>query len=265
MERKKFKVKKRSKIKQEEWKKVRVNLRKILIFSISFGIVILFFLAKKECAEFLFSFSGLNIREIEVRGLPQEKVDSLLKRANIKKGQNIFNLNPNKLSSRLSQELLIKKVVILRHLPDKIIIEVEERTPFIITKWRGQIFGIDRDGVILPQPLNPSSFPEVKGILEKRPSLGERAKRKDLEIVTEVQALFSKTLPNFRTSSLDLSRKHKIVLFSNKKSIYISSENLANNLPLLATVLADLPQKGIEYEYIDLRFKDIYVKRKDEG
>ncbi len=259
-ERRKFKVKKRAKVKREEQRKTRAKLRKILIFSIIFGTIILFFFAREECKRFLFSSAGLGIKEIEVKGLPKEKADSLIKRANIKKGQNIFNLNLNKLSSQLSQELLIKKVVILRHLPDSIIIEIEERTPFIITEWSGQIFGIDRDGVILSEPLGSPSFSKVKGILKKRPFLGERIDTVDIRIITEIQDLFSKTLPHFQISSLDLSRKHKIILFSNESCFYISSENLANNLSRLPTVLADLSQKGVEYEYIDLRFKDIYVE-----
>ncbi|MCK4245100.1 MAG: FtsQ-type POTRA domain-containing protein [Candidatus Omnitrophica bacterium] len=275
-ERNRFKVKKRAKVKREEWRKTRANLRKILIFSIILGIIILFFLAREECKRFLFSFPGLRIREIEVRGVvSEEKADFLIKRANIKKGENIFNLNLNKLSSRLSQELLIRKVVILRHLPDSIIIEVEERKPFIVTKWNGRTLGIDREGVILPEPLDSSSFPEIKGILKKRPFLGKRIDTVDIGTITEIQELFSKTLPGFQISSLDLSQKHKIILFFDKKGIYpvrdqrsckvyLSKENLANNLSRLPRVLADLSQKGVEYEYIDLRFKDIYVKRKDE-
>ena len=262
MERRRFKVRKRAKVRQEEWRKTKVNLRKILIFFISLGIIILFFLAREECKRFLFSFPGLRIREIEVRGVAKEKADALIKRANIKKGQNIFNLNLNKLSSQLSQELSVRKVVILRHLPDNIIIEVEERTPFIITKWNDQTFGIDRDGVILPEPLDSSLLLEVKGILKERPYLGERIDTVNIGMITEIQELFSKTLPHFQISSLDLSQKHKIILFSNEKGIYLSAENLASNLSLLPRVLADLSQKGVEYEYIDLRFKDIYVKRR---
>ncbi len=264
MERGKFKVKKRAKVKQEEWKRIRVNLRKILGFSIFLGIIIIFFLAREECKRFLFSFPGLEIKEIKVRGVPREKADYLIKRANIKKGQNIFNLDLNKLSSRLSQELLIRKVTISRHLPESILIEVEQRTPFIITKWNDQTFGIDSEGVILPEPLGSSSFLEVKGILKKRPFLGERIDLAKIEVITEIQDLFSKTLPHFQITSLDLSRYRKIILFSNKNCYYLSGEKLANNLSLLPRLLADLSQKGVEYEYIDLRFKDIYVKRKNE-
>lgn len=265
MKRGKFKVKKRPKVKREDWKKIRANLRKILIFFIFLGIIVLFFLLRAECKRFLFSFSGFKIKEIEVRGANKGRIDSLIKKANIEKGENIFNLNLNEISSQISQELLIRKAVIFRHLPDKIIIEVEERTPFIITKWKEQIFGVDQDGVILPEPFNSSSFLEVKGILEKRPFSGEKIDIIDIEMVSEIQRLFSKTLPNFRISSLDLSPKHKIILSFNESCLYLSTENLANNLPSLKRVLADLSQKGVEYEYIDLRFKDIYVKPvKDE-
>jgi len=260
MERKKFKVKKRAKVREEEEREIKAKLRKMLIFSILLGIVVLFFFAQKECKKFLFSFPGLNLEEIEVRGMSPEKIDSFIKKVNLKKGRNIFEINLDETSHQLSQELLIRKVVILRHLPDKIVIKVEERKPFIITKWDKQIFGIDRDGVILPEPLNSSSFSEVKGILKKNPFLGEKINEVDLKIIIKIQNLFSKTLPHIQISSLDLSQKHKIILFSNKNYYYLSAENLANNLSLLPTLLADLSQKGIEYEYIDLRFKDIYVK-----
>ena len=257
MERKKFKVKKRAKVREEEEREIKANLRKMLIFFILLGIVILFFFAQKECKKFLFSFPGLNLEEIEVRGTSQEKAEELIKKVNLKKGRNIFKLNLNEISHQLSQELLIRKVVILRHLPNKIVIKVEGRKPIIVTKWDKQIFAIDRDGVILPEPLNSSSFSEVKGILKKNPFLGEKINEFDLKIIIKIRDLFSKTLP---IGSLDLSQKHKIILFSNKNYYYLSAENLANNLSLLPTLLADLSQKGIEYEYIDLRFKDIYVK-----
>ena len=260
MERKKFKVKKRVKVREDEERKIIVNLHKMLIFSILLGIVVLFFFAQKECKKFLFSFPGLNLEEIELRGTSPEKADYLIKKVNLKKGRNIFEINLDEISHQLSQELLIRKVIILRHLPNKIVIKVEERRPFIITKWDKQIFGIDRDGVILPEPSDFSSFPEVKGIFKKRPFLAERIDRIDVEIIIKIQNLFSETLPHFQISYLDLSQKRKIILFSNKNYYYLSAENLANNLSLLPTLLADLAQKGIEYEYIDLRFKDLYVK-----
>lgn len=260
MERIKFKVKKRAKVREAEEREIKTKLRKMLIFSILLGIVILFFFAQKECKKFLFSFPGLNLEEIEVRGTSPEKIDYLIKKVNLKKGRNIFEINLDEISHQLSQELLIRKVVILRNLPNKIVIKVEERKPFIITKWDKQIFGIDRDGVILPEPYNSFSFIEVKGILKRKPLLGGKIKMKEMKTITEIQNLFSQVLPHFQISSLDLSQKRKIILFSNKNYYYLSAENLANNLSLLPTLLADLSQKGIEYEYIDLRFKDIYVK-----
>ncbi len=232
----------------------------MLIFFIFLGIIALFFFAQKEYHKFLFSFPAFKVKEIQVRGISPEKMQALIKKTNLKKGRNIFKLNLSEISHQFSQELLVKKVVILRHLPDKIIIEVKQRTPFVITKWNEQIFGVDKDGTIIPEPPDPSSFSEVKGILEKNHFLGEKINGVDLRIITRIQDLFSKALPHLQISALDLSQKEKIILFSDKRKFYLSSDNPGNNLSLLPKVLADLAQKGIEYEYVDLRFKDIYVK-----
>jgi len=261
MERKNFKVKKRPKVKREEWRRIKTNLRRILIFSILLGVILLFFLLRAECKKFLLSSPAFKIREIEVRGIAKEKADALIEKSNLKKGENIFCFNLKEISGALIQERSIRKVVILRHLPDKIIIEVEQRIPLAIAQWDGQIFGIDQDGVLLQEPPNFSLLPEVKGILEKRPLSRAEVESEDLKIIMEIQNLFSKTLPNFRIRSLDLAQKRKIVVFFNENScLYLSSENLASNFSLLKRVLADLSQKDIKYEYIDLRFKDIYVK-----
>jgi len=256
-----FKVKKRAKVRKEEWRRIRTNLRRVLIFFILLGIILLFFLLQAECKKFLFSSPVFKIREIEIRGISEEKANALIKKTNLEEGKNIFRFNLKEVSARLSRELPIRKVVILRHLPDKIIIEVEKRIPLAIVKWNSQIFGIDMDGVVLYQPPNFSILPEVKGILEQRPLPGVKVKDNDLKIVMEILDLFAKTLPDFRIQAIDLSQKRRIILsFDENSCLYLSSENLTNNFSRLKRVLADLSQKDIKYKYIDLRFKDIYVQ-----
>ena len=133
---------------------------------------------------------GLVVDEVLVNGRRNTTKSSLLEALNIKLGEPILGLNLNVIQSRIVALPWVKTARIQRQLPDKLLINLEERRPTGRWQRNGRLTLIDEDGVAI-RKLNgdlfqhlpiiigndaPSKVKQILPILKKEPELFGRVK-----------------------------------------------------------------------------------------
>jgi cell division protein FtsQ len=106
------------------------------------------------------------LRDIRVEGATALSREQVIELAGVGPGTNVFHLNTAATEAALTADPWIAVATVERHLPDTVVIRVQERTPIAQTSAGSTPMAIAGDGVVLPEA------PTV-GLPEIRASIGE--------------------------------------------------------------------------------------------
>ena len=134
--------------------------------------------------------AGLVVDEVLVNGRQNTTKNSLLKALNVKLGEPILGLDLDVIQSRVVALPWVKTAQIQRQLPDKVVINLEERRPTGRWQRNGRLTLIDEDGVTIRKlsgdlfqhlPIiigndAPAKVKQVLPVLKKEPELFRRVK-----------------------------------------------------------------------------------------
>ena len=93
--------------------------------------------------------AGFKVKDILVTGRRQIPAEDLLGSLSIKQGMPILGVSIAEAQKSLTDISWVKDVSISRHLPDTIIVALQERTPVALWQHNKKISLIDKDGVVL--------------------------------------------------------------------------------------------------------------------
>jgi cell division protein FtsQ len=102
----------------------------------------------------IYSFSVLisrpyfEIKEISVRGLKELTEKDVLASAEIKPAQNLLAINIDAVIRRVTANQWVKNVYIGRELPNKLVLEVQERSPLVLVKQGSDFYLMDGEGFV---------------------------------------------------------------------------------------------------------------------
>jgi|TARA_A100001011_G_scaffold129620_1_gene136691 cell division protein FtsQ len=133
---------------------------------------------------------GLVVDEVLVNGRQNTTKTSLLEALNVKLGEPILGVDLDVIQSRIMALPWVKTAQIQRQLPDKILINLEERRPSGRWQRNGRLTLIDEDGVTIRKLSDdlfqhlpiiigkdaPAKIKQVLPILKKEPELFRRIK-----------------------------------------------------------------------------------------
>ena len=133
---------------------------------------------------------GLVVDEVLVNGRQNTSKSSLLEALNVKLGEPILGLDLDVIQSRVVALPWVKTAHIQRQLPDKVLINIQERRPSGRWQKNGRLTLIDEDGVTIRKlsgnlfqhlPIiigndAPAKVKQVLPILKKEPELFRRVK-----------------------------------------------------------------------------------------
>lgn len=101
------------------------------------------------------TLSGLKVDEIEINGLSDEpRRGDVLAAMQIGYGEPIVWLNTNAARQRVENLAWVRSATILRLLPEKLSVTIEERVPFAIWQINGRQMIIDADGIVISDELD---------------------------------------------------------------------------------------------------------------
>lgn len=146
----------------------------------------------------------------------------------------------------------IKKVY-----PDKLQIEVVIRKPFVCIIAGNKKYIVDKKGVVVKN-VSDSNYIIVKGIKVNNSCIDEKDKWK-LKVLENIEKWYNfYNLRKFISiNEVEFISPNEIILITEKGKIKIKKDDINLQMEKLFNLLN---QKIGKWEYIDLRFKNIYKK-----
>ncbi len=201
---------------------------------------------------------------VEVRGASRVPVPRILAAAAIAPGANLWTLDSGAVAARVGSLPEIRRADVVRELPNRVTIVVEERRPFTLVH-AARLHWMDEDGHVLGEERRAVSpgAPVISGLTEEelatmRTAPGPKARA----AVTLIRTLLrSGTTLASEISEIDMSRPEGPVLYTvDGVEVRLGAEDWDERLARLEGVLAQVATQDVSG--VDLRFKDQVVLRR---
>jgi cell division septal protein FtsQ len=192
--------------------------------------------------------------------------ERVVEAAGIPARANIFRIDPATVTARLQTVPEILRADVIRELPNRVTILVEERRPFTLVS-NGTLHWLDEEGRLLgeePHAVAPN-VPVISGLSEAelaalRTEPGPKA-RAALTLIRSLLRSGSALVGEI--SEIDMSGREGPVLYTvDGIEVRLGAEEWEERLARLAGVLAQIGRTGEGVTAIDLRFRDQVVLRK---
>ncbi len=203
------------------------------------------------------------VAAIEVQGASRLEVAQIIETAGIQVGTNIFRLSPYEAAKRLEYLPGIRHAEVIRELPNRVKIIVEERRPFTLVH-AGRLHWIDEEGVAigsLPHVVAPST-PVISGLTpEELETMREHPSPRARLAIALIRALLRRaSLLTAQISEIDVSRPDGPVLYTvDGVEVRLGADEWESRLGRLESVLQEIASTPDAVTSIDLRFRDQVV------
>ena len=204
------------------------------------------------------------VARVEVRGASRMSPEQVMAAAAIPRGANIFSLDTADVIDRVEALPEVRRADVVRELPNRVVISVEERRPFTLVHG-GRLHWMDEEGRLLgasPSAVS-SPLPVISGLTadelaSMRTSPGPKART----AIAVIRALLrSGGALAAEISEIDMSRREGPVLYTiDGVEVRLGSEDWEERLARLEGVLAQVATQDVRA--VDLRFRDQVVFQK---
>jgi cell division protein FtsQ len=215
-------------------------------------------------AAWLLSTPRFAVVAVEVRGASRVPPERILEVSGIVHGTSLWRVDPAQVRARLEALPEIRRADVVRELPNRVSILVEERRPFTLVH-AARLHWLDEDGRLLGEEKNAvaTEVPVISGLSEDelasmRSAPGPRARA----AITLIRALLrtGSTLAS-EISEIDMSRSEGPVLYTvDGIEVRLGTEEWEERLARLEGVLAQVATGDVQG--VDLRFRDQVVLKR---
>ncbi len=262
--------------------KIKVNLearknrlRRRLIGALGESLSALFLLLTVVVltAAFIYTYSSLlsapyfEIREISVRGLKELTEKDILTMANIQPRSNILAVNIDAVMKRVSVNPWIKNIYVGRELPNRLVLDIRERTPIALVKQAGNFYLMDVDGFVFKKL---SRTDEVDLVIVNGVNIQNKTRSPLLTDALKLLSMLSQNDQYAFLGTVSEVQVHDVfglsLLTDKGLHLKLGRDNFAGKLHQLNLVLADLEKRGTKNGHLFVDLADISkvtVQRKD--
>lgn len=207
------------------------------------------------------------VSTVHVRGASRLQPSRLAEAAGIVAGTSLFAVDPREVRARLEQLPEVRRAEVIRELPNRLEIVVEERRPFTLVH-AGRLHWVDEEGLLLGEERRAVApeVPMISGLSDEelasmRTAPGPNARA----AIALIRALLrSGSSLAAEISEIDVSRADGPVLYTvDGVEVRLGHDDWDERLARLEGVLAQLG--GQDVSVVDLRFRDQVVLRKATG
>jgi cell division protein FtsQ len=209
------------------------------------------------------------VAHVEVRGASRLPVEQIVAVAGIHPGANLLRLDVAGATARVEAMPEVRRAHIVRDLPGRVTIYVDERRPFTLVN-AGRLHWVDEEGRALGVTSSPVALPvpAITGLSEDELQTMRTAPSKKAQLAIGLirTLLRSSSALAEEISEIDMSRKDGPVLYTvDGVEVRLGSEEWEDRLARLEGVLAQLARDGGGVSAVDLRFRDQVVLQKGGG
>jgi cell division septal protein FtsQ len=204
------------------------------------------------------------VASVEVRGASRVSPEQIVAAAAIPDGTNIFRLGTIDVVGRVEALPEVRRADVVRELPDRVVISVEERRPFTLVHG-GRLHWMDEEGRLLGAsvPAVASPMPVISGLTaDELASMRTAPGPKARAAIAVIRALLrSGNGLTAEISEIDMSRREGPVLYTvDGVEIRLGHEEWEERLARLEGVLTQVATQDVRA--VDLRFRDQVVFQK---
>lgn len=248
---------KRINSKDEKEKKQNKKGKKLII--LFFAIIVILLLCS----------SLFNIQEIEVTGNTKLSNEEIVSLSKINKQTNLFRMNKLKAVESIKENAYVEDVSIKRKLPNKVLINVEERVPKYMLQFADSYVYINNQGYMLEISNEKIEAPILIGITTDLSNIkaGNRLNIEDLKKMNMVISIFetanSNEIGNLITKiDISDSKNYTLILETEGKKVYLGDCSELNTRILYLKDIIE-KEKGVSGEVyldIDLNEQKVHFK-----
>ncbi len=220
-------------------------------------IVIIFVICNLSLFLFLRS-SFFTVKEISVKGLELVPREELFMATGVREGMNMWKISPPEIRNRALTIPQINEVEIEKVLPDKLVIDVEEKRSLALISYHGYYLELAHDGVIIGlRNEYEKELPLVIGLSRGQMDVGTSISNgRRGEIIEEFLEILHKT-PSLPVMEINVEDPDQIIVYAcNEVEIRLGSEeDLARKLEVMNHLYHRLLQSdtNLREGYLDLR------------
>ncbi len=219
-------------------------------------------------AQLMFFYSDFfKLKEIRVYGNNRVSAAEIIKTANIPADRNIVTLPLNDSKKRLGGIHWLKDSNIRWSVPGQVNIFVEERIPAILTsnlKNPSDWYACDDQGMVLykAKPHELGRF--AKMVIEEDIEIGKNITPDKVMTIKDINSQITDEMrKNIQYFFVDERMEITIFLTENEKNYKIKFgkvRDVPQKLKTMNAILDLVKEKGVEVEYIDVRFREPILK-----
>jgi cell division protein FtsQ len=183
-------------------------------------------------AVWLLYFSAtLAARGATVTGLGYLTEEQVVAAAQIPVGEPLVRIDLDAVESRVRALPAVRKVTVTRAWPDKVRIDVIERTPVAVVEVGGQIRGMDLDGVLFREYARiPSDLP----LIQTATSTDSAARKEAARVVSALPLALARRVDHVEVETID---RITLVLRDDRTVVWGSADDSAQKARVLEVLL----------------------------
>ena len=137
--------------------------------------------------------SYFSVREIQVRGGEKFGGNEIVSMAGLKPGMNLWRIEPATIEKKIAKHPWVRRVLVRREFPRRVVIEIEERTPRAIVAI-GKLYYVDSDGVVFKEVEAGENvqFPLLTGLRADELGSRDQAVRRKISDAVRLADLMAK-------------------------------------------------------------------------
>jgi cell division septal protein FtsQ len=172
-------------------------------------------IAYRSMRDFIVENGYFSVREIQVHGGEKVGGNEIAAVAGLRQGMNIWKVDAAAIENKISKHPWVRRVLVRRDFPRRIVIDVEERMPKAIVAAR-QLYYVDADGVIF-KALGPGEsvkFPMLTGISAEALTTGDLKTRKRIREALRLADLMRQR--SHTLSEIHFDAPDRVVVYTTK-------------------------------------------------
>jgi cell division protein FtsQ len=212
-------------------------------------LVLLAFIVRQSVRLLVEQNDFFELRQVEAVSDGKLTRDRILEYSRVEMGRNLFQLDLTQIRRNLEDVPLVRSVTVRRRLPDRLVIQVVERTPLARIPQMGGSFyqAVDREGFVLGPSAATPNLPRIMGLREKAIPHGRRLEDGNVTAALELIDLCDRTRlgMDIGLRSVDVSNPEEFALTLDRDDrAVLPRRNLPEKVSVLASALKDIAQEN---------------------
>ena len=203
-----------------------------------------------------------DVREIQVRGGNKVGGSEIVAMAGLRHGMNLWKIQPTTIEKKIAKHPWVRRVLVRREFPRRVIIEVEERIPKAIVVM-GRLYYVDSDGIVFKEVGEGENveFPLLTGLRPEELAATNPAIRSRIQDAIRLGELMAKD--SHALSEIHFESSDRMVLYTTDfpVALRMGSGNWEEKLQRLDRVLGLWKGHENRLASLDVSFRDQVVAR----